>query len=169
MTGIRIEADDAAALAEAWAAAPAIVAEEMAPAIRQASLLLQRETVERTPRGIGSGGGLAGSIRAEEPVVLADTVLGAVGTSLAYAAPVEEGSRPHFPPLQPLRDWVEHVLGLKDETERDRAALGIARKIAARGTEGAHMFKQAFEANRGQVEGMIGRAQARAIERMKKP
>jgi hypothetical protein len=164
-TQIHIDTSDVEELAVALQAVPEIVAEEMTAAVWEAELLLQRETQELTPVGVGGGGGLKGSIAAREPVVLADTIVGAVGTSLAYAVPVEMGTKPHFPPIAPLRDWAEHVLGVSGD-EALSVAWAVARKIARKGTEGAHMFERAFETNRAQVERIFEAAHGRITERM---
>ncbi|MFP3386732.1 hypothetical protein, partial [Tritonibacter sp. SIMBA_163] len=75
-----------------------------------------------------------------------DGVIGIVGTAALHAVPVEMGSKPHFPPIQPLEDWAHHKLDLPAEEARG-AAFAIARKIAAKGTEGAHMVERAKDAN----------------------
>ncbi len=164
-TDIRIDTSDFENLAAAWRAAPEIVAEEMTAAVWEGEFLLQRETQELTPVGVGGGGGLKGSIAARDPIVFADTVIGAVGTSLAHAVPVELGTRPHFPPVAPLRDWAEHVLGVSGD-EAKGVAWAVARKIAREGTKGAHMFERAFETNRAQVERMFEAAHRRVLQRM---
>jgi hypothetical protein len=153
----------AAELAALWQQAPDIVRAELLAATTEADGLLEREIQERTPTGIG--GALRTSIKGQE-TVLADSVIGVVGTPLSYAVPVELGTRPHFPwPIEPLKDWVRHKLDVPPE-EVDEVAFLIARKIAARGTEGAHMFSGAFEANRVQITGMYERARDRIVERL---
>lgn len=127
-----------------------ITRRRLTAATLQSTFLLQREISEITPRGIGSGGGLAGSISARNPQVFGDTIIGEVGTSLRYAVPVELGTKPHFPPVQPLADWAVAKLGVRED-EADAVGLAIARKIAAHGTKGAHMFKEGIKANREQV------------------
>jgi len=62
-----------------------------------------------------------------------------------YAACVELGTRPHYPPIAPLIDWVHrHIgsyssVGAGSSADADRVAyriaLGIQRKIGERGTE----------------------------------
>ena len=165
MIGPQIDMSDVDGLSAAWRAAPEIVIEELTKAVMEAELLLWRETVELTPRGVGGGGGLAGSIQARDPVVMSDAVIGTVGTSLDYAVPVETGTRPHMPPIQPLQDWAMHVLGVSS-VDAPSVAWAVARKIAARGTEGAHMFERAFTAHRGQVERMLEAAHGRIVRRM---
>lgn len=58
-----------------------------------------------------------------------------------YAAPVEFGSRPHFPPIAPLSDWSRKKLGID---------LGyvIARKISLVGTKAKPFLFPALEAER---------------------
>lgn len=160
MTEFGLEILGAERVEQALAGAAEIARAELERAGWEASLLLQREIQELTPSGIGGGGGLKGSIAAQEPVVLGDSVIGIVGTSLAYAVPVEMGTKPHMPPIEPLQDWAKHKLGLSED-EAKGAARAIAMKIKARGTEGAHMFEKAFAANRGQVETIFERAAAR--------
>ncbi len=159
--GVKVEG--AERISELWARAPALTAEELTRATWEAELLLEREIKDLTPVGVGGAGGLRGSIAARQPRVMADNVLGAVGTSVAHALPVELGTKPHFPPIEPLRDWVERKL---DVPEKDSygVALRIARKIAARGTLAVGMFHRAFGATRGQVELMYSAARERIVQ-----
>jgi len=147
---IGLDLQQAAVLAKGWQLEPAITERELTAAIWEGELLAQREIVERTPRGIGSGGGLAGSIQAREPEIGGHLIVGLVGTPLVYAEPVEFGTRPHMPPAQPIRDWVRHVLGLGG-AEGEAATEAIRWKIFRHGTQGAHMFEGGFEAVRGQI------------------
>lgn len=164
MISARISTDGIAALRGLWAQAPDVVREEMLRAITEADLLLQREVMEGTPVGVGAGGGLKGSIFAAEDV-LADNVIGVVGTPVPYAVPVELGTKPHFPPVDALIDWVERKLGVPAD-EAPGVAFLVARKIAIHGTEGAFMFQRAFEANQPQVMAMFDAAVLRATERL---
>ena len=162
---IRIDVHAAADLAKAFAQAPEVVIEEFSRAMTEATLLLEREVKEETPVGIGGGGGLKGSIAARTPQALADNVIGLVGTPLSYAVPVEFGTRPHMPPVQPLADWAEYKLGVAPDQARS-IGWRIARKIAAQGTEGAHMFGRAVADNEGQVQAIFARARERIAERI---
>lgn len=161
--GIRIDASQVEGAAAAYAAAPEILIDELTLAVTEILLLLERETKELTPAGVT--GGLRASIQAQEIVVAGSQVIGQVGTPLAYAVPVEEGTRPHMPPVAPLQDWAEHVLGVAP-ADSLAVAWAIARKIAARGTEGAHMFERAFNANRDQAEAILRDAYERAVARI---
>lgn len=51
-----------------------------------------------------------------------------VGSTSPHAPFIEFGTRPHFPPLEPIRRWCR-IRGLPEE-----AAFPIARQIALRGT-----------------------------------
>ena len=145
---------------------PEVAVPELHAAVVEGSLLLEREVKERTPVGIGGGGGLRGNIAAQPPAVLGNEVIGVVGTAMAYAVPVELGTRPHFPPIQPLRDWVRLKLGISDEEEIEDVAWRVARKIAIRGTEGAHMFEHAFNANQDRVQAIFAAAYERIMQQL---
>lgn len=148
-----------------WDKAPDVMREEMTRATWEAELLLEREVKDGTPVGVGGAGGLRGSIAAGQPQVLANRVLGAVGTSIGHALPVEIGTKPHFPPIAPLRDWVEHKLDVP-EADSYGVALKIARKIAARGTLAVGMFHRAFASTRGQVNAMYTNARHRIYQQL---
>lgn len=166
MRGIAIHIDGLEEIAALWAQAPEIMEEELERTTWEAELLLEREIKDRTPVGVGGAGGLRGSIAAQPPRVLAGNVLGVVGTSVSHAVPVELGTRPHFPPLQPLEDWARQKLGVSAE-QAPGVALAIARKIAARGTPGVGMFHMAFALNRGQVRRMYEQANVRIVRRLR--
>lgn len=129
---------------------PDVARAEFTRAGWEGSLLLQREVQENTPTGIGAGGGLKGSIIAVEPVVGSQRIEAGAATSLGYALPVELGTKPHRPPVEPLQDWARMKLGLAPDDARS-AGYAIASAIARRGTRGAFMFKRAYEQHGGQV------------------
>lgn len=161
---IAIDAHQLDDLSALWEQAPDLLREELLAATEEAELLLVREIKEDTPRG--ATGTLAASIHGEAPVVLADSVIGVVGTSAAHALPVELGSRPHFPPLDPLIDWVKAKLDIRDEDQAYGAALAIARKIAARGTLAVGMFHRNVNQHQDQIGRMYQAAQGRVVERL---
>ncbi|GAB4184224.1 MAG: hypothetical protein OHK0024_24380 [Thalassobaculales bacterium] len=146
--------------------APAILAQELARWATEGTLFVQREIVERTPRGVGAGAGLAGSIQAEPVQVLGDQVVGVVGTSLSYALPVELGSRPHFPPPQALETWVAEKFNLRGPEEIQATALAVARKIAHRGTPARHMFRDGLAAAEPELHEQAAIALDRALGRI---
>ncbi len=149
-----------------WAQTPDIVRQELLSAMTEADLLVERNVKERTPVGASAGGagGLKGSIFGEESVG-PEGVLGVVATAMPYAIPVELGTRPHFPPVEPLVDWVVAKLGIP-EKEAHGVAFAIARKIARVGTKGHGMFHAGFEEARPQVIAMFERARDRIVARL---
>lgn len=167
MSGLEVHLDiqGSAEIARAFELAPEIVLEELERATWESELLLEREVKERTPVGVGGGGGLKGSIAAREPRRLADGVIGVVGTPLNYAVPVELGTKPHFPPVKPLAEWAVRKLGV-DPSEARSVGFLIARKISRKGTKGAHMFEEGFKANRRQVVQFFEAARDRIAARI---
>ena len=164
---IRIDSRALEKLSRAWRDAPELVVDEMTTSVWEASLLVEREVRERTPIGVGGGGGLAGSIAAREPEVLGEEVIGSVGTALRYAIPVELGRRPgqRQPPLAPLADWAVAKLGVSHD-EAMGVAFAIARKIAKRGTTGAHMFRDGAKATGPEVERIFIAGAERVVARL---
>ncbi len=124
-------------------------------------MLLERETKDLTPTATGLS---RNSIFSQEQTFAAG-VLGVVGTAQLHVAYVELGTKPHFPPIEPLRDWVRVKFGLPDK-DTYGPALAIARKIAARGTLGVGMFHRAFARNRAAVAAMFEAARNRIAARL---
>lgn len=94
-----------------------------------------------------------------------EEVTGIVGTPAKYTEPVECGTKPHFPPLDPLQYWVEKKLSL-DEKEAKSVAFLIARKISIEGTEGAHMFENAYEEYKPDIERILDEIADEILRRM---
>ena len=112
-------------------------------AMAESLAYLQNEVVKNTPSNFGL---LRNSIQPSiHGTTLADLrgTLAPTGPSTHYAYYVEEGRRPgKFPPRAPIELWAQRKLG--------DAGLWfvVARKIARRGIEGKHMFRDAKD--RGQ-------------------
>ena len=124
-----------------------IIQTDLLAAMHEALIYLEREVKERTP--IGATGILRGSVFSEirgQPVNLH----GIVASPQQYAAPVEHGTQPHWPPQGPIRLWVRRKLGIEGDNVNGVAFL-VARKIASKGTDGAHMFEEAFKAGKNTV------------------
>ena len=131
-----------------------VVAEEMDRAMNASVLHLKGQILPLVP--VNSGilrRGVATSITGEGVAVV-----GRVFDPVAYAVPVELGSRPHFPPLAPIALWVRRKLGISNEGEARSVAFLIARKISRRGTPPREFFKQGFEAGKGRVQTFFDRA-----------
>lgn len=64
---------------------------------------------------------------------------------------IEEGTRPHFPPISALLDWikVKPILPRPDDNGKiptpKQLAFLIARKISEEGTEGSHSLQKAAQ------------------------
>jgi hypothetical protein len=70
---------------------------------------------------------------------------GGVSTSV-YVDWVENGTRPHWPPSEPIELWAIRKFGISGK-EAKRVSYLIRSFIAYAGTKGAHMFRNAW--NRG--------------------
>jgi hypothetical protein len=159
---IQIDASQFARLGVAFARAPDLAAQLIGAAMDDVVLLLQREISDASPRGITSAlsGGWFSNV-----VNLSGTVVGFVGTSVEYAESVELGTKPHFPPVEALQDWVEGKLGLSGSEARTVAFL-IARKISKVGTKPAHMVRDTWARNADYIARQIGAAIQQLLNRL---
>ncbi|MBL3601297.1 MAG: hypothetical protein JMN25_15770 [gamma proteobacterium endosymbiont of Lamellibrachia anaximandri] len=176
MSGLNLNIDlhDIGDLAQAWEQSPELVRRELVAATDEALSILEREIKEKTPVGVGGSAGLRGSITAYTPEVTPLGVLGVVGTSMAHALPVELGTRPHFPPIEPLITWLHaspkgqtlmnKVRASDPGATKYEIALAIARKIAARGTLAIGMFHRSFHQLQPQISDMYERANQRIVD-----
>lgn len=141
--------------------APEIVREELLAAMTKADAMLLVAAKTLTPRASGQ---LKRSIISEERVKEFG-VEGLVGSPLNYVTPVELGTKPHFPPIEPLIDWVKTRLGVSEKEARGVAFL-VARKISVKGTQGAQMFAQTLDSHRQQIDDIFAQAQQRIAARI---
>ena len=160
---VSIEVGTLERLAAAFRRAPEIAQAEISRFMAAATAHLQGEVQQRTPTHHGTlRASIIGRVR---PLPVGLGVEGVVGTSLAYAIPVELGTAPHMPPVAPLEDWARSKLGLTGREARS-AAWGIARKIARQVTEPVAMFGDSFDANRAQLATGFERAVQRILARI---
>jgi len=137
--------------------APDITHEEMSASVEEILLLLEREIKDDTPVGVGGSAGLRGSITHQ---MIGTALSGGVGvagkvfTPMAHGLPVELGTRPHWPPIEPIADWVHAKLGVP-RAEAGSVAYLVARKISRKGTKGAHMFEKNFSEHAGQITSLL--------------
>ena len=132
--------------------------------LTEAMMLLERAVKLKTPEG-------AGPIHLRDSIfpkvsISGKKVKGLLGTPLAHGAPVEFGTKPHFPPTGPIQHWVEKKLG-KSGAEAKSIAFLIARAISRRGTKGSFMFQKAFSENEASVIRILESIPAEIIERIK--
>lgn len=141
-----------------WDQAPQIVREELLRSMREADALLEREVKDAMPTASGVS---RASIFSREQA-LPEGALGVVGSALPQVAYLELGTRPHFPPVEALEDWVRIKFGYTRDAQVHGAALAIARKIASRGTLGIGMFHRSF----ARLEPTLGRIFAGTRDRV---
>lgn len=100
-----------------------------------AAQAVQAQTINSARANCPSGvtGALALSIQPGPITITNNNVEAIVEANADYASYVESGARPHFPPVDALKDWAAKFLG--DE----KLAFVVARAIARRGIY-AHPF-----------------------------
>ncbi len=135
-----------AALLQGFDQAPEFTQRELLGTMTQATLLVEREAKDRTPKVTGM---TAASISSDAFSVPAG-VVGLVGSSQPTLGFVELGTKAHMPPVEALVPWVRAVLGVDRKSERSVAFL-VARKIARKGTEPQRPLEKAIAATDGQV------------------
>lgn len=64
--------------------------------------------------------------------------------SAPYASYIEYGTMPHFPPIEPIHQWVLRKLGEKDPAAKN-IAWSIAKKISEEGTTPKPFIRNAIE------------------------
>lgn len=148
--------------AAAFRQAPDIVRQELLAAVTEADQLLEREVKDKTPTATG---GSRASIFSREQA-LESGAIGVVGSAQPHIAYIELGTKPHFPPIEALEDWVRVKLGISDEKKIHDVAFLVARKIAARGTLGVGMFHGTWARQQDAVVAMFERARDRIVARM---
>ena len=147
---ITFELGQVGRLARALSAAPQIVDEELTRFMHEVTEDLQAEVQERTPTTHGT---LRASIIGDVRKLPGVGIEGVVGTSLAYAAAVEYGAKPHHvgrKGIEALTEWAKQKLGVRGKAA-ESAAWGVAKAIAKRGTEPVGMFRDAMADNRDQI------------------
>ncbi len=115
--------------------------------------LLHRKVTTKTPVNTGQ---LRSSIGFSSSRLAGNDIEGRIGTNLGYAIPVERGSRPHWPPLEPIEFWVRRKLRPPRKQIRSVAFL-VARKISRRGTKAHRMFEQGLEETRPRISRIFQR------------
>jgi hypothetical protein len=162
MNEIRIDYSELERLQGQMARAPEIVREELEAAVTEADLLVLREVQDEWPNA--SGVSRASMHHVER--VAGIHVEGFVGSSLNYVQPVDLGTKPHFPPIDALTDWVASRFNTSSEKQARGIAFAIARKIALRGTKGKRVFPDVLSRLEPQLREIFTRAQDRIGRRL---
>lgn len=105
----------------------------------------------------GVTGTLAQSIQPGAITVTDDSVEAIVEANADYASYVEFGTRPHFPPIDALKDWAEKFLG------DPKLAFVVARAIARNGTKPYNFMGQALLQNMSVFRDAIAAAVQRGL------
>lgn len=124
-------------------------------------LIVERRVKELTPVNTGT---LRSSIGHEIRGNGAE-MQGIVGTAQKYAPFVELDTKPHWPPFRPISFWVKRKLGVSGQALY-AVTRGVQRKIARRGTKGAHMFERAFNETQDEIKNLWDEVWQRAIDRL---
>ncbi len=121
---------------------------------------VQAKTVNDAQANCPSGvtGALAQSIQAGDVIITDDNVVAFVEANADYASYVEFPTKPHFPPIDALRDWAQKFLG------DAKLAFVVARAISRRGTYAHPFMGPALLANMPVFRQAIEAACARGIE-----
>ncbi len=126
---------------------PRLIAEPVRTFFHQASVAVAGEVRERTPVNTGR---LRNSITNEVDRRRVP-LFAKVGTNVSYARFVEEGSRPHWPPLSALQPWAR-----RHGFPAGRAgAFLVARAISRRGTKPHKMFEKGLANSLGRVRKLL--------------
>ena len=137
----------------------------------QSTALLARAVVLRFDKAAGglppaiNTGLLRNSVAWRVPTVEGHTIEGGVGTNVAYALPIEFGSRPHWPPLEPIQLWVQRKLRVAPARVKSVAFL-VARKIARRGTQARQIFALGLEDAKPQMIEIFSRLPKLILQKM---
>lgn len=164
--GINLDTALAQRYARALSQAPQIATEELGLGLEECGLLYVREIQDAAMRpDFKFSGTFAHSIGMQrEDASLEPQVK--VFSPLNYAAPVELGTKPHFPPLEPLKDWVRVKFALHTDEQVESAARAVQRKIGFHGTKPKNVFGSSADRLSPQWTDILRTAVARLFDRL---
>lgn len=135
------------ALRRGFEQAPEVARRELLVAMTEATLVLQADLVGAWPEHTGVSRARITSDAFSTPT----GVLGVVGSDAPVVAFVELGTRPHFPPMEPLIQWVADILG-KTGPAGEAVARGIQRKIGRQGSQGKFLMREAVARRQATIQ-----------------
>jgi hypothetical protein len=125
-----------------------------AAALRTQGLVVD-EIQNAEPNAAVDRGELAGSVH---------TRMHSDGATVEVRAPhavfIDQGTRPHMPPLAPLAEWAMRKFGVNEKQAR-AIAWGVAKKIEKYGTAPRHFMQKAFERSKPVIQSEIRKALAK--------
>jgi len=86
-----------------------------------------------------------------------NALVGRVGPSAGYGVMVERGTKPHWPPIAPLRAWARR---------HGVSPYAVQRAIARRGTRARPFMAPAWAANAGRVAALFAACGQRIVARL---
>lgn len=99
-----------------------------------------------------------------EVVTMSKTVEGVVGSNVKYAPAQELGTRPFWPPFQPIYEWVRRKR-MATGSAIYAVAKGVQRGIAVRGIKGKLFLKRGLDENRERIFQIFDDMIARVINK----
>lgn len=130
--------------------------------MRQSLDVAEAQIASRTP--VNSGTLRAGI--STEMHGTSTNLQGIVLNPVMYALPVEDGRKPgKMPPVEAIQLWVIRK-GIGPRGDSRSTAFVIARSIGRRGTKGAHMFKNGFDAALPTIKRIWERVPGRIVRRL---
>ena len=135
---------------------------EIVRAVARGTLIIQRGAMMRVPvdRGL-----LRNSIT-PEIIVRENTVRGVVGSNREYAAAQELGTKPYWPPFEPILRWA--MRKLKAGRKKSVAwglAVAVQRKIASSGIKAKKFLSEAYTDNLSKIQRIIEKAVSKTVNK----
>ena len=123
-------------------------------ALLEGLLFIERKVVEYfNKNNINVSGYLRNSITSEVRRE-AERILGIVGTNLKYAIYVHQGTRPHWPPVKPIKKWVMRKLGIRG-ADVPKVTFLVRRKISKEGTKAKPFFTFVFNQYQNRIAQIV--------------
>lgn len=154
-----IEVQGSKELTRALERYPQVTRSTMSKYVSRAVVGVDRAVKDNTPVYQGR---LRSDIHGEVRHIGEVEVQGAVLTTVDYAAHVEFGTAPHFPPRGPIERWAHLVLG------DSSLWYVVARAIAARGTRARGMFAKGLLEERANIITLLRQARDEIVERLRR-
>lgn len=152
------------ALPDLWRRNPQLLVDQITyPAILEGTEYLRGRLVLATPSG--ATGKARQSLYSSTSSGLFGTIEGHVDyaePASGYIAFADQGTRPHWPPYQPIAYWARRVLF----TDNPRVVIGIQRAIARRGTRAQRFVESTARIYGDEAVQIVAGAIARAAARL---
>lgn len=168
-------------LSEELKASPEQLNKTITEMLSEIVLYLERQVVRlMNAAGLRDQGTLVDGVTGDVvpiEVGMTEGFVGVEGLASTYVWPIELGSKPHWPPIEELKGWIQRK-GIKinnkngEELSLDSAAFVIGRSIHEHGTiqrfnyGGAEMFHHAMDQSEVEVNGIVDRYIEQFVEKL---